>query len=232
MMMSPMMSSWSLARGVARALLAGAACAMLGAVALVAAHVRLNTSPSIPRGLYRDAAAPVTHGAIVVACLPRDAAPLARARRYVGRGTCPGGTAPVGKHVLALAGDTVAFTPAGMRVNGRLAPASAPRARDHHGRPLVPYPFETVVVRPGMLVLYAPSPQSFDSRYYGPVARRAVRAVIRPLWTWGGPPSVAAEAHRSLGVAPCDGGRRTGTREDGMSRTAWTLTVRHHDADW
>jgi type IV secretory pathway protease TraF len=28
------------------------------------------------------------------------------------------------------------------------------------------------------------TPWSFDARYFGPIARSAVRAHVKPVWTW------------------------------------------------
>jgi type IV secretory pathway protease TraF len=69
--------------------------------------LRFNLSPSLPRGVYlltplRRAPRP---GDLVLACPPEPAAALARRRGYLDPGPCPGGTRPLGKLVLAAAGD-------------------------------------------------------------------------------------------------------------------------------
>jgi conjugative transfer signal peptidase TraF len=153
------------------------------AALLVVLRMHVNTSSSLPLGLYREVVAPVTRGSIVVACLPDSVGVLAKQRGYLGRGKCPAGVVPVGKIVLAVPGDTVTFTASGMTVNGWLAPLTAPQPRDHAGRAIAPYAFGTMVVRCGTIVLYAPHARSLDARYYGPIATSNVRALIRPLWT-------------------------------------------------
>src|SRR5215467_14375871 len=70
-----------------------------------AAGVRLNLSRSIPQGLYRRIDAPIVRGSLVLTCLPRRIAALARERDYVHQGSCGDGSAPVGKTVVAVAND-------------------------------------------------------------------------------------------------------------------------------
>lgn len=149
---------------------------------LAVLQVHVNTSPSLPLGLYRQVAGPVVRGSIVMACLPDSVGVIAKRRGYLGRGRCPAGVVPIGKIVLAIPGDTVTFAESGMSVNGELAPHTTPQSRDHRGRLLTPYPFGTMVVRRGTIVLYAPHPMSLDARYYGPIETSNVRAVIQPLW--------------------------------------------------
>src|SRR5437870_11417702 len=66
-----------------------------GLVLALCSVVRLNVSPSIPLGFYRTVDEPVARGVLVVACVPPDAARLARDRGYLPAGSCPGGTRSV-----------------------------------------------------------------------------------------------------------------------------------------
>ena len=78
-----------------------------------------------------------------------------------------------------------AFTGAGFRVNGRLEPHTLPVAVDTRGRSMSHYPYGKYVVRANEVWLYSPyHPQSFDSRYFGPVSMASVRSEIVPLWTF------------------------------------------------
>lgn len=148
--------------------------------------IHLNLTASMPAGLYVEANGAPTRGSIVLACLPSAVAALARERGYVPRGErCPGGTAPVGKVVLAVQGDTVTLTAKGLELNGREIPNSRPLSFDSRGRRLVSPSIGPHLVGAGELWLVAPSPLSFDSRYFGPVAEGAVLTVVRPLWTAG-----------------------------------------------
>ena len=150
--------------------------------------VRLNLSPSLPVGLYLEVRGVPVRGSIVLACLPLSVAAFARARGYIPRGDrCPGGTAPIGKMVLAVVGDTVVVSGTGLEVNGRLTPNSRPRRVDSGGRPLPSVLQGRHIVRVGEVWLVSSySPLSFDSRYFGAIAARSVLSVVRPLWTLRG----------------------------------------------
>ena len=151
---------------------------------------RLNLTGSLPVGLYMAGGAAPVRGALVLVCLPSEVAAFARARGYVPRGgACPGGGLPIGKPVLAIAGDTITVTPTGLLVNGAPVPNSRALAVDRKGRPLPQLPTGRYVVRPGTVwILSSYSPFSFDSRYFGAVETAQVRAIVRPLWTAGATP--------------------------------------------
>lgn len=152
-------------------------------LATVRQRVWVNFTPSLPRGIYLRESGPPARGDIVVACPPIEAAHLAKPRRYLWPGGCPGGVAPIGKRVVAMAGDTVEVSPVGVRVNGRLIAASRPRFQDGHGRRLVAYPSGAYMVDSGEFWLLATRhPLSFDSRYFGPIRAVDIRATVRILW--------------------------------------------------
>lgn len=163
----------------------------VGCVAAIAAGlgeaggVRVNVSPSLRLGVYRVAHAPVVRGATVLLCLPAAVASIARARGYLWRGACVGGVAPVGKVVVATAGDTVDVTTRGVWVNGRLLARSAPFSVDTRGRPLMPALGRWVLVRGELWTYGDADPRSFDSRYFGPVNADDVRAVIVSVFARG-----------------------------------------------
>lgn len=146
--------------------------------------LRINFTSSLPRGLYRNVKGPASRGAMVLACLPPAVARFAHARGYVWRGNCPGGAAPVGKVVSAIAGDSVVVAAAGLSINGHQLPNTVAMAHDSKGRPLGRIPYATYVVPPGELWLTSTyNPASFDSRYFGPVVVTSVLSRIEPLWT-------------------------------------------------
>jgi conjugative transfer signal peptidase TraF len=103
---------------------------VLGALAC-ASGARINSTRSIPVGLYWLSSEPVGKGAYVMFCPP----PIgvfeeARARGYLGAGFCPGGYGYLMKRVLAAKDDAVTITDEGVRVNGELLPHSAPIQAD------------------------------------------------------------------------------------------------------
>ena len=163
--------------------------AMLFAVAALAAlaGVRINTTASMPLGLYAPDGAPLQRGSIVAACPPATlpAVALALERGYLPGGSCPAGNAPLLKRVAAVAGDSVEFTSTAVVVNGRGVAGTAALQRDGEGRSLPRPPAGPAAVPAGYVLLLAPdSPASFDSRYIGLVPLHSVRATVRPLYTW------------------------------------------------
>jgi conjugative transfer signal peptidase TraF len=148
--------------------------------------VLLNLTGSAPLGLYRRLPRSARVGDAVAACLPSAVAGWARERSYVGTGQrCPAGTRPVLKHLAATAGAWVERTPGGLVVDGVPQPRSRALEADREGRPVVvavSYPYR--VGRHEVLLLN-PHPDSFDGRYFGPVAAEAVLAAYAPWWTGG-----------------------------------------------
>jgi conjugative transfer signal peptidase TraF len=162
---------------------------LIGLGTLIAATwiggLRLNLTRSMPIGLYRITRGLPVRGATVLVCLPSDIAAFARKRGYVPHGgVCAHGTVPIGKVVLGVSGDTVTVLPAGLLLNGAPVPNSRTLASDHLGRSLPRLPYGTRVLGCGTLWLHSPySAWSFDSRYFGPVHREFVVAVVRPMLT-------------------------------------------------
>jgi conjugative transfer signal peptidase TraF len=172
-------------------------------IELAPARLRFNLSASLPRGLYRLDPAPgrpaLSPGDFVLTCPPTAFARLARARRYLPAGRCPGGTQPLGKLVLALRGDRLDVEPAGITLDGVPLAATAAAPADAAGRPLPRVPPGPRLVAPGTLWLISPHPRSLDSRYFGPVAAAQILGRLLPLLTLGGcdPAPLAAAIRRA-----------------------------------
>lgn len=155
----------------------------LGLVAGWAFGVRINFTPSLPRGFYIVSHSPSAD--LAEFCPQGSAASLSLSRRYRTLGACPDGGAPLLKPVVAHPGDTVEVNADGIRINGKLLPNSAGRFRDHQQRPLDPWPYGVYEVQPGTIwVISTFNPYSFDSRYYGPIPDSSIRHYLRPLWTF------------------------------------------------
>lgn len=174
-----------LERVTAALVLGGVAILVLGVVAR-AAGARINTTRSIPLGLYWTSNTPVAKGAYVLFCPPREAVfEEAKARGYLGAGFCPGGYGYLMKRVLAAKDDTVSVADDGVRVNGELLPLSVPRRADGAGRPMPRYPAVPHMLGDRELLLMSDvSATSFDGRYFGPIDQSQIETVIRPLMTW------------------------------------------------
>ena len=157
----------------------------LGAAALLAG-ARINTTRSIPVGLYWVSDDPVTKGRFVMFCPPEvNIIKQAKARGYIGAGFCPGGYGYMMKRVLASQDDVIRIDAKGVQVNGTLLPFSVPISRDAHGRELTAYSTAATRLSAQQVLLMADdNPLSFDARYFGPVQRSSIRSVITPVLTW------------------------------------------------
>ena len=162
-------------------LIAGAV--LLGSFQLCGlAGLRINTSASLPVGLYITSSR--SEANLVEFCPAEPFASLAVLRGYRDAGTCRDGATPLLKPVVAQAGDIVEVSGQGIAVNGRLLPNTSARSADTHGRPLPNWPFGQYVVAPGTVwVASSYEARSFDSRYFGPIPITSIRDRVRPLLT-------------------------------------------------
>ncbi|VTU46121.1 conjugal transfer peptidase TraF (plasmid) [Variovorax sp. SRS16] len=164
----------------------GATALFLFALAIGCAGARLNTTPSIPIGLYWRTTASVERGAYVMFCPPAGASfSQVKDRGYVGPGFCPGGYGYLMKRVLAAGTDRISVRLDGVRVNGALLPLSAPLLADKAGRPLAHFQaFNRTLGAQEVLPMSDVNPLSYDGRYFGPITRSQIEAVIVPVLTW------------------------------------------------
>lgn len=150
-----------------------------------AAPVRINWTGSAPVGLYvmfRQTA--VARANLVVVCLQGTLAARGRARGYLAVGSCPNGTSPILKQVVATAGDEVELRGDGYAVNGRVIDRSQPLMVDRLGRLLELFPLNRRVLREGEIwVLGVHRERSWDSRYFGPIPSSSIVGVARPILT-------------------------------------------------
>ena len=88
------------------------------------------------------------------------------------------------KPVVAVAGDVVELGPEAVIVNGEHLPASPSSAVDSIGHPMPHAAWGRHVVGAGEVwVVSTRVPNSWDSRYVGPIPVSQVLAVARPVWT-------------------------------------------------
>lgn len=140
-----------------------------------------NETPSLPKGYYYAVKTDSLEvGDLVRVCVPESWAQLARQRGYLGRGNCGGGSTPIGKMVVATAGDTVDVSPDGVRVGGHSLSGSAPHRIDSQGRPLDVALGRHILGPKECFVLSTLYGLSFDSRYFGPVACEVPHYVLYP----------------------------------------------------
>jgi conjugative transfer signal peptidase TraF len=86
----------------------------------------------------------------------------------IGHGSCPDGSMPLIKRVVGVAGDLVTATDAGIDINGQPVPNSRPLDLDTKGRAL-PHLRGSFTLKQGEIWAAGEHPNSFDSRYFGPV---------------------------------------------------------------
>lgn len=169
-------------------------CCVVGALAVLgmlwlagAIGLRINDTPSVPEGLYRTTDEAVARGRHVLVCpSPRPLFQTALERGYLDAGPC-NGISYMLKRVWAVPGDHIAVRDDGVFVNGSRVPNSVPSGADSGGRPLPRYRVDDYVLqREQYLLLSETHPRSFDGRYFGPLQRSEIVAVIRPLFVTGG----------------------------------------------
>jgi len=84
------------------------------------------------------------------------------------------------KTVAARTGDEICRVGTMLILNGQ--PSVQVRDRDANGSPLPGWEGCRKLIA-GELFLLQPNPNSFDSRYFGPVSDRKVVGVAKPIWT-------------------------------------------------
>ncbi len=152
-------------------------------VAVCRPLLALNLSESLPLGLYVYIPRSVRVGGLVTLCLPERAGRLAQERGYIGRGSCPGKAAPILKRVMAMEGAKIAVGEDGVWVDGQRLPASAYHRFDTAGRPMPEVQGGKLMVKPDEAWVMGSHPDSFDSRYFGPVPVASM-STVAPLWIW------------------------------------------------
>jgi conjugative transfer signal peptidase TraF len=135
-----------------------------------------NASSSVPIGLYRVRPASPLSVTELVAIQPPDLlAAFLDLNGYLPIGV------PMLKRVLALPGQTVCRTGVIISVDG--IDMGNARERDGQGRPLPAWHGCRVIADGNIFVMNWQSPDSFDSRYFGPLPASAIIGRAQPIWT-------------------------------------------------
>jgi conjugative transfer signal peptidase TraF len=168
---------------IARAAVFAAFGLMALAFFCYASGLRINTTGSIPVGVYWMTDRAIAKGEYVIFCPPQSALfDEARERGYIGAGFCPGGYGFMMKRVAAMGGDVVTSTEEGVGVNGKLLPASVPLKADKAGRAILRYRINDYKLGESELLLMSDGNiTSFDGRYFGIVDVSQVRGVVGPV---------------------------------------------------
>lgn len=148
---------------------------------------RINTTPSIPEGIYQISSGDFRRGELVGFCLDSENpfSQLAEEREYLGSGSCPSGLQPLIKNLVGLPGDDLRITDEGLILNGDFLQGTALANHDSQGRPMPPSLLNEGIIPDGLcLALSQGHIGSFDSRYFGLVPLESLRKVI-PIAVFG-----------------------------------------------
>jgi conjugative transfer signal peptidase TraF len=155
------------------AMLAGIALIGFSAAARPTPQLIWNASASAPIGLYRVVSGAPERGDFILVHLPKSIEKLAAIRGYLPAGV------PLIKRVAAVTGDDVCAFDGAIIVNGEIV--ARQRKADRAGRSL-PRWNECRELVQGEFFLLGDAPDSFDSRYFGPVTSARVIGRLAPLW--------------------------------------------------
>jgi conjugative transfer signal peptidase TraF len=135
-----------------------------------------NPSHSVPRGWYLvEVQDDYRAGDILLVRLPAAAAALAAQRGYLPSAV------PLLKRVGATLPQAVCVRDGLVHIDGALVAAT--RTVDSNGQLLPVLSFCSRLEPQQVFVLSTDSADSFDGRYFGPIDRRHVIGVARPVWT-------------------------------------------------
>ena len=140
--------------------------------------LRFNSTDSVPVGIYETRAERAPYAGF---CLTADTLRSALgAGLELGRGECLDGHQPILKTVYEASPDLpVVFDADGFAVGNRRIPNTRPKAFSKKGKPLAHYAFGTYTS--GLWAISGYNADSFDSRYFGPVAREDLRFYAKPV---------------------------------------------------
>ena len=156
------------------AMLAGIALVGFSAIARPQPYLVWNASASVAAGLYRVISGAPERGDFVLVRIPKSIEKLAAMRGYLPAGV------PLIKRVAAVAGNDVCAFDGAIIVNGGIV--ARQRKADRAGRSL-PRWNECRALAGGEFFLLGDAPDSFDSRYFGPVSSARVIGRVVPLWS-------------------------------------------------
>jgi len=139
--------------------------------------VLFNVSSSVALGFYVASCEEPGKGQLVEFELPAE---VRNAFPYVS--VCSGKCVRMLKPIAASSGDHVDTTGDWLCINGRrIAPIFT---TDSKGHSLQVWRANRRLEEDEFFVFSPRVPNSFDSRYYGPIRRGDIIAVRKPLWTW------------------------------------------------
>ncbi len=140
---------------------------------------RINTSPSIPRGIYKlEITRQLKQGDLVEICLSDDLAQYAFDRGYISKGSCSNGYAPLIKEILAIPNDYVVINKKGIKVNNVFYNLKSQKL-DNKNRILTPQTINQKI--DGYLLVGTNSKDSWDSRYFGVIKSKDIKGSMQKV---------------------------------------------------
>ncbi len=130
-------------------------------------HLILNTTGSVPRGLWWRSGSPLHRGDVVTVPISAFRSTSWVPEAYW-RKNAWGKPKAFLKRAAGFPGDVVGIWQSGsIHVNGGIIPNSAPLSMDRAGRPLQAFHLPIIIASDEVWLL-SDSPRGFDSRYLGP----------------------------------------------------------------
>ncbi len=146
-----------------------------GLIFSIQSSVVYNATPSFPIGFYRLRSS-FSESDVVWFDVPGDVERLVFHRNYIPSG------GKLMKKIIAVEGDRWCVTDRSMVIDGIVV--GHIRTEDSRGLPLPQLPEGCNALGPDELIVVSNHPLSFDSRYFGPVKRSAVKGSLEELWIW------------------------------------------------
>lgn len=136
-----------------------------------------NYTDSLPHGFYLINQEPVSKGSLIAFHPATKIQRMMTERGYLWKGGY------LMKYLAAEPGDSVSTKNGTFQINGE--EFGRIREKDRKGRRLPMYDFNGRLEE-GYLVAIKGKDDSFDSRYFGPIAKESVIGIARPLWLFTG----------------------------------------------
>lgn len=144
--------------------------------------VLINVTPSMKLGAYRKSFGKINRGDVVSLCLPNKYKKFGLSQSYILKGKKCLGADPLIKEVVAIPGDVVILNDNDIVVNG-VQHDYVTLHYDKNGNALDVYPRGKYKIK-GYWLIGTHAKNSWDSRYWGPIAQSKILNKLKPLLTW------------------------------------------------
>jgi conjugative transfer signal peptidase TraF len=143
----------------------------------------INTSPSIPVGIYtlKQINSLLKQNDLVAVCLDKSNQDFGMSRGYIHPGSRCNGSVPLLKSIIAIPSDNVTLTNSEIIVDNKMYHYSTQKL-DSKQRTLLSWPRGNYQNTEGYWLIGTNDQHSWDSRYFGPVSQNQIIFLIKPLW--------------------------------------------------